>query len=52
LRMSIFPLNSLRGVRSADVVCAEAVTPSVMAIAEVMTTRETRRLLEALQIIL
>jgi hypothetical protein len=49
LRMSIFPLNSLRGVRSAGAVCAEAVMPSVKTIAEAMTTREMSRTLQALK---
>ena len=52
LRMSIFPLNSLRGVRSTGVVCAEAVIPNVTTMAAAITTREIPRLLEALQIIL
>jgi hypothetical protein len=51
LLMSILPWNVLRGVRRTEAFCAKAVMPSVMAIAEAMTTRETRRLLEALQII-
>jgi hypothetical protein len=49
LRMSILPLNSLRGVRSEGVVCAEAVIPSVTTMAEAMTTREISRMLKALK---
>ena len=49
LRMSIFLLDSLRGVRSPGVVCAGAVTPSVTAMAEAMTTREITRALKTLK---
>ena len=52
LRMSILPWKVLFGVRSRGAFCAKAVMPSVMAIAEAMTTRETPRLLEVLLIIL
>ena len=52
LLMSSLPWKILFGVRSRGVFCAKAVMPSVMAIDEAMTTRETPRLLEVLQIIL
>jgi len=52
LLMSIFPWKVLRGRRGLGEFCARAVMPSVMAIAEVMTTREIPRLVKALQFIL
>src|SRR6266853_1434010 len=47
LRMSIFPSNALRGLRSRGESCARAVMPNVMAIAEAMAPREILRVLEA-----
>jgi hypothetical protein len=49
LRMSIFPLNSLRGVRSPGGVCAGAVIPNVTTMTEAMATREISRALNTLK---
>jgi hypothetical protein len=52
LRMSIFPLNNLRGVRIArgfGVVCATADIPNVMEIADAMTPTNILRMLNTLQ---